>query len=59
MCNRASYNFSIAQGGLASPSSSLDDLNAVVEFEDVSNSIPPSNGPSVIIKVIDREAVGE
>ncbi|WVQ85942.1 hypothetical protein IAT38_008110 [Cryptococcus sp. DSM 104549] len=57
MGKRVSYNFLIVDGALASPSSSLDDLNGVVEFEDVSNSVSHNTGgPLVVIKVVDREA---
>lgn len=49
-----SYNFLIVHGNYTSLSSSLDDL--VVEYEDV--SMEPRPGPSVVIKVVDRDAKG-
>ncbi|RXK41996.1 kinesin [Tremella mesenterica] len=51
-----SYNFLISRGASAGSVSSLDDLNGVVEFEDVSNSVGSSISPGVRIKVIDRNA---
>lgn len=55
-----SYNFLIVDSTLASPNSSLDTLNGVVEFEDVSNSVTAhSGGPIVAVKVVDKEAKGE
>ncbi|ODN82908.1 hypothetical protein L202_01159 [Cryptococcus amylolentus CBS 6039] len=57
MGKQVTYNFLVVDGSLASPVSSLDDSNALVEFDDVSNSVTHyKNGPVVAVKVIDWEA---
>ncbi|KIR42439.1 kinesin [Cryptococcus deuterogattii 99/473] len=51
------YNFLVVNGAIASPTSSLDGQNGIVEFEDVSGSITQHiNGPVVVVKVIDWRA---
>ncbi|WVO20454.1 uncharacterized protein IAS62_001751 [Cryptococcus decagattii] len=51
------YNFLVVNGAIASPTSSLDGQNGIVEFEDVSGSIAQHiNGPVVVVKVIDWRA---
>jgi kinesin family protein 1 len=50
------YNFLVVEGRVAAPTSSLDRLNGVVEFEDVSAALGDARTPAVVIKVIDREA---
>ncbi|KAK4688603.1 hypothetical protein P7C73_g1497, partial [Tremellales sp. Uapishka_1] len=56
MGKKVSYNLLVADGALAAPSSSLDNLNGVIEFEDVTNSLTARTGACVIVKVLDREA---
>lgn len=41
------------------PTSSLDGLSGVVEFEDVSGSGTAEQGSRLLVKVIDRAAMGE
>nr|XP_019000355.1 kinesin [Kwoniella mangroviensis CBS 8507]OCF63816.1 kinesin [Kwoniella mangroviensis CBS 8507] len=55
MSKLVSYNFLIVDGVVASPTSSLDKSNGIVEFEDVSDDVTSSTtGPVVVIKIIDR-----
>ncbi|WVQ70657.1 hypothetical protein IAR50_000179 [Cryptococcus sp. DSM 104548] len=57
MGKEVSYNFLVVDGRLASPVSSLDDSNTLVEFDDVSNSVTHyRNGPVVAVKVLDWKA---
>ena len=58
MNKNVSYNFVVVDGSSVGPSSSLDPLSGVMEFEDLANSFSPSPGPCVAVKVIDREAKG-
>nr|XP_018259742.1 kinesin [Kwoniella dejecticola CBS 10117]OBR81900.1 kinesin [Kwoniella dejecticola CBS 10117] len=52
-----SYNFLIVDNHVGSPTSSLDDSNGIVEFEDVSETVTAGNtGSAVVVKVIDRES---
>lgn len=59
MDRNVTYNFVVVNGNNASPTSSLDDLHGVMEFEDVSRGIASTTGPLVVIKVADRERKGE
>ena len=59
MDKNVTYNFLIVHGSSASPTSSLDSLNGVMEFEDLANTFTPSVGPCVAIKVLDGAARGE
>lgn len=56
MGKRISYNLLVVRAGSAGSVSSLDGINGVVEFEDVSNSVGSALGPSVMVKVLDRES---
>ena len=56
---KVSYNFLIVHGSMVNPSSSLDDANGVVEFEDVATGGTSTNAAVVVVKVVDREANGE
>ncbi|WVR08516.1 hypothetical protein IAU60_005571 [Kwoniella sp. DSM 27419] len=52
-----SYNFLIVDAFLSSPSSSLDKDNGIIDFEEVSNTLPTSgSGPMAVVKVSDRRA---
>jgi hypothetical protein len=54
MNKRVAYNFLVADGPI--PTSSLNGLSGVVEFEDVSSSGGGEDGPRLLVKVIDRNA---
>lgn len=54
-----SYNFLIGQDGAGLSTSAFDASGAVNELEDVGETLPPSSGPGVLIKVLDRESNGE
>ncbi|WWD07311.1 hypothetical protein V865_005409 [Kwoniella europaea PYCC6329] len=55
MGKQVSYNFLIVDGVVASPTSSLDKFNGIVEFEDVSDTVTSNiAGAAVVIKVIDK-----
>lgn len=57
MEKQVTYNFLVVNGPTASPTSSLDGQNGIIEFEDVSGSvIQHINGPVVVVKVIDWRA---
>lgn len=56
MDKRASYNFLVS--GDAIPTSSLDGLSGVVEFEDVSSAGGAEDGARLMVKVVDRNATG-
>jgi kinesin family protein 1 len=53
------YNFLILDGRVAGPTSLMDQLHGVTEFEDVSASLGETDAPILVIKVIDRGARGE
>lgn len=53
------YNFLIADGRVAGPTSLMDQSHGVTEFEDVSASLGETNAPILVVKVIDRGARGE
>jgi len=55
---KVSYNLIIAQRLMTSSSSSLDDLSGGVELEAGSSTESVASGPSVMIKVVDRDARG-
>jgi hypothetical protein len=59
MGRMVSYNFLVVDGRAISPASSLDDINGVLEFEDVSPGHTPTAGPMVVIKVTDKESNGK
>ena len=59
MDRNVTYNFVVVNGNNANPTSSLDDLHGVMEFEDVSRGIAPTTGPLVVVKVVDKESKGE
>ncbi|WOO79310.1 Kinesin-like protein [Vanrija pseudolonga] len=45
MKKRISYNFVILDGLVASPTSALDDLGGIIEFDDVSDTCAATTGP--------------
>ncbi|WVF68191.1 hypothetical protein IAT40_002956 [Kwoniella sp. CBS 6097] len=57
MGKQVSYNFLVVDGSVASPTSSLDEHNGIVEFEDVSNTVVTGSvSPAVVIKVMEEQA---
>ncbi|KAL1410022.1 hypothetical protein Q8F55_004024 [Vanrija albida] len=56
MNKKISYNFVILDGIVASPTSALDDLGGIIEFDDVSDTCAATTGPRVMVKVIDHES---
>ena len=59
MGRKVSYNFLVVNGRMISPASSLDEINGVLEFEDVSRGHIPTVGPAAVIKVVDKESNGK
>ena len=58
MGKQVSYNLLAVHGDMVAPTSSLDRLNGVVEFEDVTSNAQPILGPCVVVKVLDMKANG-
>lgn len=59
MGRNVSYNFLIGDDGSGHPASSRDILGQVADLEDVGETLHQSQGPGLLIKVLDREANGK
>lgn len=53
------YDFTIVDGPLESPISTLDDISGVIDYDDMSSESTVSDGPKVMVKVIDHESTCE
>lgn len=59
MNRQMTYNFTIVDGPLESPISTLDEIGGIIDYDDMSTESTGPDGPKVMVKVIDHESTCE